>query len=259
MILQENIRQAAALIAGSRRLAVLTGAGVSKESGVPTFRDAMDGLWARYDPEQLATPVAFQRDPKLVWDWYTYRRELTRQAAPNAGHRALADLEGLLPHVAIITQNVDDLHQQAGSKDIVALHGALMQNKCFADCQGDPTIIDVAALPDFDPANGPPRCSHCGAWVRPDVVWFGESLPEANLQRAATLAEQADVFLVVGTSGIVQPAASLPYQAKRRGATIIEVNPAPSGITAITDMWLEGPSGEILPQVVQVIREGQGE
>lgn len=258
MTLQESIRQAAAVIGGSKRLAVLTGAGVSKESGVPTFRDAMDGLWAQYDPQQLATPEAFRRNPKLVWDWYTYRRGLVRGAVPNPGHRALADLEDLLPQVVIITQNVDDLHRQAGSTDIVPLHGALMQSKCFDNCRGDPTLVDVAALPDFDPAQGPPRCPYCGAWVRPDVVWFGESLPEANLRRAITLTEQADVFLVVGTSGMVQPAASLPYRARQHGAAIVEVNPAPSGITDIADMWLEGPSGEVLPRVVQAIREGRG-
>jgi NAD-dependent deacetylase len=258
MTLQVRIIQAAELIAGSKRLVVSTGAGISQESGVPTFRDALDGLWARYDPEQLATRQAFQRNPKLVWDWYEYRRGLARAARPNPGHYALADLEDLLPHVVVITQNVDNLHQQAGSSDVVPLHGALMQSRCFANCRGDPTIIDVEALPDYDPAAGPPRCPYCGAWVRPDVVWFGEALPQANLARAMTLAEQADVMLVVGTSGQVQPAASLPFLAKGGGARIVEVNPHPSSITAIADVWLEGPSGEMLPQVVQTIRQQRG-
>ena len=259
MVLRESITQAAGLIAHSQRLTILTGAGVSKESGVPTFRDALDGLWARYDPGQLATPYAFIENPKLVWDWYEYRRDLVRQAAPNPGHYALAELEDLLPHVVVITQNVDDLHQQAGSSDIIPLHGAIMRNKCFDNCQGDPTIIDVAALTEFDPENGPPRCPHCGAWVRPDVVWFGESLPSEKLQRAMALSQASDVMLVVGTSGVVQPAASMPLLALRGGAKIVEVNPTRSAITPLADLWLEGPSGEVLPQVIAAMRRERGQ
>lgn len=253
-MMHESIQQAAEWIAASRRLVVLTGAGVSKESGVPTFRDALDGLWARYDPQQLATAEAFRRDPKLVWDWYEYRRGLVRAAEPNPGHHALAELETLRPLV-VVTQNVDDLHQRAGSREIVALHGAIMRNKCFDACRGEPTVIEVAALPDFDPAQGPPRCPHCEGWVRPDVVWFGEALPAGALQRAAELAGAADVMLVVGTSGVVQPAASLPFLARQAGARIIEVNPRPSEITRVAHLWLEGPSGEVLPQVVALVRE----
>ncbi len=259
MSLRESITQAARLVGSSQRLVVTTGAGVSKESGVPTFRDALDGWWARYDPEQLATPEAFRRNPKLVWDWYAYRRGLVQAAQPNPGHYALVALEDLVPQVAVITQNVDDLHQRAGSKDTVPLHGAIMHNKCVANCQGEPTIINLASLDDHDPAAGPPRCPHCGAWVRPDVVWFGEALPQAHLERAIGLAEGADVMLVVGTSGLVQPAASLPFLAKRSGAVIVEVNPNPSTITRMADLWLQGPSGEVLPQVVRAIRDQRGE
>jgi len=254
MSLPEAIAQAAALIGASERLAVLTGSGISQESGVPTFRDAQTGLWERYDPQALATREAFRRNPKLVWDWYEYRRRLVRQAEPNPGHRALADLEDLLPQVVIITQNVDDLHQRAGSSDIIPLHGAILRSKCFTDCQGNPTIIDVAALPDYDPQSGPPRCPHCGGWVRPDVVWFGEALSRELLERALRVAESADVMLVVGTSGVVQPAASLPFAARQRGAQIVEVNPTPGIITSIADLWLGSPAGVILPQIVAAIR-----
>ncbi len=254
MSLPEAIALAADLIGGSKRLAVLTGSGISQESGVPTFRDAQTGLWARYDPQQLATQEAFRRDPKLVWDWYEYRRQMVRQAEPNPGHRALADLEALLPQVAVITQNVDDLHQRAGSSDIIPLHGAILRSKCFADCRGAPTIIDAAALPDHDPQAGPPRCPYCGGWVRPDVVWFGETLSRELLDRALMAAESADVMLVVGTSGVVQPAASLPFVAKQHGAHIVEVNPTPGMITSIADLWLGGPAGVILPQIVAAIR-----
>lgn len=254
MVSQDRIARAADLIANSKRLVVLTGAGVSKESGVPTFRDALDGLWARYDPQQLATADAFRRNPKLVWDWYEYRRGLVRNAAPNPGHVALADLEDLLAHVVVITQNVDDLHQRAGSTDMIPLHGAIMRSKCFDNCQGMPTVIDVAALPGFDPEQGPPECPHCGGWVRPDVVWFGEALPQYELNRAMQLSRQTDVMLVVGTSGVIYPAAGLPHVAKDAGAAVIEINPTRSGVTDSADVWLAGPSGELLPQVVAVIR-----
>lgn len=254
MQLSDRVSRAADLIGHSQRLIVLTGAGVSKESGVPTFRDAMDGLWARYDPGELATAQAFRRNPKLVWDWYEYRRGLVRSATPNPGHYALAALEALLPQVVIVTQNVDDLHQRAGSRDIVPLHGAIMRNKCFDNCQGMPTIIDVARLDAADPEAGPPFCPYCGGWVRPDVVWFGENLPQAAIQRAITLVEAADVLLVVGTSGVVQPAASLPFVAQRSGAIVIEANPSRSEITSLAEVWLDAPSGEVLPLVVDAIR-----
>lgn len=254
MALETKIAQAARLLAQCERLVVLTGAGVSKESGVPTFRDALDGLWARYDPQELATVGAFRRNPGLVWDWYEYRRALVRQAAPNPGHVALAELEALLPQVVVVTQNVDDLHQRAGSTDIIALHGALMRSKCFNDCQGRPTLMDVETLPANPDEEGPPTCPHCGGWVRPDVVWFGENLPREALDRALALAEAADVMLVVGTSGVVQPAASLPFVAARAGAAIIEANPQRSEITALADVWLDAPSGEALPRVVTALR-----
>lgn len=249
---QETIQQAADLIKNAERIAVLTGAGVSKESGVPTFRDAMEGLWAKYDPQQLATPQAFKSDPKLVWDWYTWRRGLASKAKSNPGHIALAELEKHNPTTTIITQNVDDLHEQAGSSDVVHLHGNIAQNKCFDDCQGDPTIIDVESF-TWDRENGPPACPHCGAWVRPNVVWFGEMLPTDNLERAKQLSTACDVMIVVGTSGLVTPAATMPTYAKHGGAKVIEVNPDYSMITRIADVKLEGPSGEMLPPVIEAL------
>ncbi len=256
MVDESRIHEAARLIGQSDHLVILTGAGVSRESGIPTFREALDGLWERYDPMLLATPQAFQNNPKLVWDWYEYRREMVRAVQPNPGHAALAELEDLLPSVVVVTQNVDDLHQRAGSSDIVTLHGSLMASKCFFDCQGQPTLVDVAALLDYDPDDGPPACPHCGRWVRPAVVWFGEMLPEGALSRAITAVEVADVILVVGTSGLIEPAASLPRLARQAGATLIEVNPRASQITPLVDVWLAGPSGVVLPQVLQAIRAG---
>jgi len=248
--MESKIQQAADYLKKAQNIVILTGAGVSKESGVPTFRDALDGLWARYDPEDLATPSAFQANPKLVWDWYEYRRELVRAARPNPGHFALAKLQKQHPSLTIITQNVDDLHEQAGSTDVIHLHGKIARSKCFYHCQGEPTYVDVSQI-EFD--EGPPACPHCGRWVRPDVVWFGEMLPQDEISTAFTASQHADVALVVGTSGLVTPAATLPTIAKQAGAAIIEVNPAESGITPIADIKLDGTSGDMLPQVLKAM------
>jgi NAD-dependent protein deacetylase/lipoamidase len=252
MALDQQIQQAADLIRNSQRLAVLTGAGVSAESGIPTFRDALTGFWAQYDPTKLATPQAFAADPKLVWDFYEFRRELMRPAQPNAAHYALAALEQRFPNMQIITQNIDDLHERAGSNNVIRLHGRITANKCSANCQGNPTPVDVELL-EWDHASGPPPCPHCGQPVRPDVVWFGELLPLGALDAAKTAVHATDVLLVVGTSGVVRPAADLPGYAKQRGATIIEFNPIRSEITPIADLWLAAPSGETLPRVVAAL------
>lgn len=249
MISSDHIRQAAQLIRESKRPTVLTGAGVSKESGIPTFRDALDGLWARFDPKQLATKYAFMNNPKLVWDFYEYRRELMRPARPNPAHLMLAELERRKPNLLIITQNIDDLHEQAGSKNVIHLHGSIHRNKCFYDCQGQPTLVDVSQI-EWDKTSGPPPCPHCGRWVRPDVVWFGEMLPPDALRAAKNAAEQTDLMLVIGTSGVVMPAAEMPYIAKARGAKIIEANPFESEITPAADVWLQAPAGESLPPVL---------
>lgn len=249
------VQRAADLLKNSRQIVVLTGAGVSKESGVPTFRDAMEGLWAKYDPQMLATPQAFRANPKLVWDWYEWRRMMVRAAKPNPGHLALAALERRFPALDLITQNVDDLHEQAGNRRVIHLHGNIAQSRCFFDCQGSPTLIDVSQL-RWDVDSGPPPCPHCGRWVRPDVVWFGEALPPVALERALALSASCDVMLVVGTSGLVSPASEMPRIAKDYEAAIIDVNPDISMITRMADVHLQGPSGIMLPQIVEVLDAG---
>ncbi len=248
----ELIERTSNLIQTSRQITILTGAGVSKESGVPTFRDALDGLWARFDPAQLATPTAFRNNPKLVWDFYEYRREIMRPAQPNPGHLALAELERRYPATTLITQNVDDLHERAGSKHIIRLHGNIAANRCFDNCRGNPTLIDVSKI-EWDTESGPPPCPHCGGWVRPDVVWFGEMLPPDALARAWELLARTDLMVVVGTSGLVSPAADMPATAKRAGATLIEINPDSTLISRLADIQLRGASGEVLPRIVEAL------
>ncbi|MCX7893645.1 MAG: NAD-dependent deacylase [Burkholderiales bacterium] len=226
----------------ARSIAVLTGAGVSAESGIPTFRDAQTGLWARFRPEDLATPEAFERDPKLVWEWYAWRRDVVAKAAPNAGHAALARLATLVPELALITQNVDGLHQRAGSRDVIELHGNIHRSRCVREN----TVVESWA----DTGDLPPRCPRCGALLRPDVVWFGEMLPAAALERAEAAARGCDVFFSVGTSAAVYPAAHLPLVARDAGATVIEVNKDPTRISNAVTYVLRGPSGEILPQLL---------
>lgn len=245
-------RQVAHLLKTSRKIVILTGAGVSKESGVPTFRDAMEGLWARFDPQELATPQAFRANPKLVWEWYEWRRERVRSAAPNPGHLALAALERRFPTLTLITQNVDDLHERAGSRRILHLHGNIAQSKCFFDCQGSPTLIDVARL-TWAKESGPPPCPHCGRWVRPDVVWFGEALPEDVLQEALIDSAHCDLMLVVGTSALVSPASAMPQIAYQNGAAVIECNPDSTPISSLARVRLPGPSGEMLPLVIEAL------
>jgi NAD-dependent deacetylase len=246
------LERAAEAIACARLVVISSGAGISKESGVPTFRDAQDGLWALYDVEELATPGAFQRNPDLVWSWYMHRTHLVQNAQPNPGHYALAELEALVPQVVVLTQNVDGLHARAGSTDIVELHGRLGRFKCFANCRGVPTLVDLGIAHDDDHA---PDCPYCGGKLRPDVVWFGEVLPSDALQRAHDLVRQCDVMIVVGTSGLVQPAASLPGIARQSGAQVIDVNPEPGLITRDAHLFLQGKSGEVLPALIEAVRQ----
>lgn len=259
-MLEQLIDQAAEKLATAPSVVIFTGAGVSRESGVPTFRDALEGLWAQYDPTQLATPEAFRANPKLVWDFYQFRRDLVNQTQPNAGHYALAELESLLPKVVLVTQNIDQHHQSAGSRNIITLHGNLFAFKCAADCQGTHTVIEPKSLPPLPPdATQPPLCPHCKeAWARPDVVWFGESLPSTNLRRAFDEAQSCAVMLVIGTSAAVYPAALLPVEAAEKGATVIEINPNPSELSQIMDIRLEGPSAEILPQLLTALKARLG-
>jgi NAD-dependent deacetylase len=251
--MQQLIQKAASRLAQAKQVVIFTGAGVSQESGVPTFRDVLEGLWAKYDPARLATPQAFKADPKLVWDFYAYRRKVVEGTSPNPGHYAIAELENLLPKVVLITQNVDNLHQLAGSQDIVTLHGSLFTYKCSQNCQGNPTPIDLSAL---DVSQTPPPCPFCGLGLtRPDVVWFGEALPLANLDRAFHEAETCDAMIVVGTSGAVYPAARLPFMATDQGAFIIEVNPRKSEITSIANAHFQASSAVALPQLVEAVRQ----
>jgi NAD-dependent deacetylase len=246
-----SIAEAAGALRQARRVAVLTGAGVSKESGVPTYRDALTGLWSNYSFEDLASTEGFRRDPAMVWDWYEARRAQLAEVQPNPGHFALAKLAGRFDQFTLITQNVDDLHERAGSRDVIHLHGYLMATRCFFDCRGGPTRItpDQYVMREVSP----PACPHCGRWLRPDVVWFGEMLPQDEYGRAQQAAVNCDVMLVVGTSGLVYPAAGLPMSAEIAGATVIEVNPEPTDISGIAHICLRGPSGVVLPQLVEAL------
>ncbi len=247
--MQDQIFAAARLLAKCRQLVVLTGAGISKESGIPTFREAQEGLWAQYDPMEMATEEGFLRNPPLVWRWYDYRFGMVEQAQPNPGHRAIAELEQLLPRVTVVTQNIDGLHQAAGSTDVVELHGSIRRFKCLRGRHTHFTRADFAGQAEI-----PPRCPRCGDMLRPDVVWFGENLPAAALRRAYDLSETCDAMLVVGTSGAVQPAASLPFVARRAGAVVIDVNPERDEIAHVANLFLEGPGGQILPRLLAAMR-----
>jgi NAD-dependent deacetylase len=231
-------------LAAARRVAVLTGAGVSAESGIPTFRDALTGLWAHYDPKELATPEGFARNPKLVWEWYAERRARIAGVQPNPGHIALAALEKRFEKFTLVTQNIDSLHQRAGSREVVELHGNIARVKCSREA----TIVS-----DYAGNESPPRC-HCGAYLRPDVVWFGELLPADALARAEEAAERCEVFLSIGTSAEVYPAAELPLRALSAGATVVEINPERTGLTRHVHFSLQGPAGAILPQLLQALR-----
>jgi NAD-dependent deacetylase len=233
------------LLRGTSRLAALTGAGVSQESGLRTFRDAQDGLWKQYKPEDLASPQAFARDPKLVWDWYAWRREAVKGVRPNPGHYALADIEKKNPHFTLITQNVDGLHRMAGSQTLLELHGNIQRVRC-SECS---TYAETWG----DDSESVPGCEECGGLLRPDVVWFGESLPRDQLEAAVEAARACDVYFSIGTSGVVQPAASLAYAAKNKGAVLVEINLEPTPLTPKADYFFQGKSGEILPKLVKAI------
>lgn len=233
------------LLRKAERVAALTGAGVSQESGLRTFRDAQTGLWAQYKPTDLASPEAFARDPKLVWDWYAWRREAIKSARPNPGHYALAEMESRVPQFTLITQNVDGLHRMAGSKRIHELHGNIQRARCSA--------CGRYAEAWEDDSEQVPACEACGEMLRPDVVWFGESLPRSELEAAVEASRDCQVFFSVGTSGVVQPAAALPIAAREKGAVVVEVNLEATPLTEKADFFLRGKSGEVLPQLVKAV------
>lgn len=233
------------LLTAAQRVTVLTGSGVSAESGVPTFREAQTGLWANFQPEELATPAAFRRNPRLVWEWYAWRRQLVAGAKPNPAHLALVELERRVPRFTLITQNVDGLHQRAGSRAVIELHGNITRTKCF----DEGTV--VTDWPDTGEV--PPRCPRCGGLLRPDVVWFEEALPEDALALALERSGECGVFLSVGTSTVVYPAASLPFLARSRGAKVVEINPGTTPLTPQADFVLPGAAGTILPELVKAL------
>lgn len=247
----------ASRLAVAPRVVVLTGAGVSAASGVPTFR-GQDGLWRQLRPEDLATPEAFRRDPHLVWEWYDWRRQRIAACAPNDAHHVLAAWAGRVPALTLVTQNVDGLHEQAGSDGVLRLHGSIWQLRCAEGCARgrrprEDRTAPLAALP--------PRCPHCGGLDRPGVVWFGESLDPAVLARAVSAAAACDVFLAIGTSAVVHPAAGLIGQAKRGGAFVVEVNPDATPYAEVVDLTVREGAERFLPRVEAALsgaRRGPG-
>jgi NAD-dependent deacetylase len=237
------VGRARALLADAARIVVFTGAGVSAESGIPTFRDALEGMWARFDPERLATEAGFRADPALVWRWYAERRAGIARAEPNAAHLAIAAAERTGRTVTVVTQNVDGLHRRAGSSDVIELHGSIVRAKCLEGCGPAPEGWERDA-------RVPPPCGRCGAPLRPDVVWFGELLPPGAFERAERLAAEADAMLVVGTSGLVHPAASLPWAAVRHRRPVIVVDPNPTELDALATVGLRGSAVSVVPSIL---------
>lgn len=230
----------AGLLRSDKNVVALTGAGVSAESGLTTFR-GQDGLWKKFKPEELASFAAFQKNPQIVWEWYQHRREVLTNAKPNPGHYALAAFENHFPNFTLVTQNVDGLHRRAGSKNVLELHGNIQRNRCLGCGQ----ITDAIDLPSEEI---PPRCP-CGGRLRPDVVWFGELLPEKTLKQAFKAAEQAQLFFTIGTSAVVQPAAALPIVAAEHGAYVVEINPEETEISHLVAESLRGTSAAILTEL----------
>ncbi len=242
----EDIARVGQWIAEARHVAVLTGAGVSAESGVPTFRDAQTGFWAQFSPEEMASHAGYVAHPQRVWDWYQFRRKLVAEVAPNTGHFALAAWHKANPdRMTLVTQNVDGLHQRAGSPEVLCLHGNLMDNQWLLPAK---PCCDMRFTED----DAPPQCPGCGNYLRPAVVWFGENLPHAALQQAQDAAKGCDVMLVIGTSGNVYPAAGLAHIAARGGAKVIIINTQATSLDEVADVCLRGPSAVLLPQILGV-------
>lgn len=239
-----------ARLAEAHHVMVLTGAGMSAESGIPTFRDAQTGIWAKYRPEDLATPEAFAADPARVWQWYEERRRAVRQASPHAGHQALVRLQQLVPGLSLVTQNVDSLHQVAGSGNVTELHGNILRSKCHISGR----LIGAEWLADSTQAPPPSPYVDRG-FARPDVVWFGEMLPREALEAAMEAAALCDFCLSVGTTSLVQPAASLPLMALEHGAVLVEVNPQETPLSPHANQCLRGPASVVLPGIVQQLAD----
>lgn len=228
---------------------IFTGAGASSESGIPTFRDALTGLWKRFDASKLATTAAFRADPSLCWGWYEWRRRKVIQAQPNGAHHAIAEIAKQVPKLTVITQNVDDLHERAGSQAVTHLHGSLHLPRCIDCGAAYTTALPSEALPETGIRIDPPRCAQCHGYVRPGVVWFGEMLPEEAWANALAAAEGCDLFLSIGTSGTVYPAAELPLRAHGRGATVVHVNPERLEIRN-QEIFLQGAASAVMKALV---------
>lgn len=240
------IERAAEYLAKAKTAIFFTGAGVSKESGIPTFREAQTGLWANYNPEELATPSAFKRNPTLVWRWYDERRRKLGDVKPNPGHYAIAQLEQLVRHVIVLTQNVDGLHKVAGSTDVVELHGNIREFFCF-DRRHPAQDVPLGL-------SEPPKC-HCGSLLRPAVVWFNEALPEEAFARAQREVLKSSVLFVVGTSALVHPAAGLPILALQNKIPVVEINPDDTPLSRNADLIIRAASGVALPKIVDVMNK----
>jgi len=246
--MNEKISKIAERIKNAKKITILTGAGISKASGIPTFR-GKNGLWSKYSPSELATYQAFTKNPKLVWQWYNYRKKIIKAAKPNAAHYAISELEQIFKdNFTLITQNIDSLHRQAGNKNILELHGNIFETKCL--------ICDKIYFDDtiYEDDELPPKCKFCGGKVRPNVVWFGENLDRDILDQAMAASAQCDVFLCVGTSGVVQPAASLPKIASDIRAFVVEINVEYSGVSIYADEVIIGKAEEILPKIVDLVK-----
>jgi len=247
--MSNELELAAELLQGMKHVVVLTGAGMSRDSGMPTFREAQTGLWAQYDPQQLATPQAYSRNPARVFGWYVWRYQKAVSLNPHPGYEAIVALESVFEHLVVVTQNVDGLHSRAGSHHVVELHGSLRAFRCTQ--QGhwfDDEVVAGMSIPPSGEGR-PPRCFDCGSPVRPGVVWFGESLPADAVREAWTAAERCDGMLVVGTSALVHPAAGLPDVAFARDRPVIEINPDPTPLSDRVDVWWPERAAVALPQL----------
>ncbi|MNX75452.1 NAD-dependent protein deacylase [compost metagenome] len=234
----------------ARRVVVFTGAGVSAESGIATFRDALTGLWSRFDAQALATPEAFREHPDIVWGWYEWRRAQVLRATPNAAHLAIAELARHVPELTVITQNVDDLHERAGSAQVTHLHGSLHAPRCSACGSPQAFAVELPDEPDAGRRIMPPACTHCGAPVRPGVVWFGESLPAEAWSAALRAAQECALMFSIGTSALVYPAAELPRRALASGATVVQVNPVATPLDSQAHHNLRGAAADVMPRLL---------